>query len=393
MSIQLFYLYRNGFNSKKEGNSKQKSASSYAIVSMAFIRTAVKYTFFAIYGLLVAYVMTVFIDTRTFTDSDRIESQNMVDGTAARPYVYRMLIPGITRIIVKLTPVSVEGEYNDRAARSSIYWFITKYNFGPSAQRLVMAPKFLYTRSVLALVMAAFLAGYACMQYRLAQYLVPEQWAIALLSPVLGLLLIPTLTFPQLMIYDPGVLFCSAICYYYMAKQQWGRYLTCFFVATISKETSIFMAVFFSLYYFPRLPRIEFFRLLVLQLAIYGSTKLWISLLFMNNIGLPLEDHLKNQIGSFLHPNYTLGDAVDCFMGMYIIFYRWQEKPLFARYSLWIVLALFIAYIFYGNPGEYRIYFDMFPLLAILVTDTLVSCTYINMIPLFKRVPSQSLSP
>jgi len=360
---------------------------------MTFIRTAVKYIFFAIYALLVAYVMTVFIETRTFTDAPRIASENMVDGTAPRPFVYRMLIPEITRILIKLTPASVEYAYNDRAARSSIYWFATQYNFGAAVQRLVAEPKLLYTRSMLALVMAAFLAGYACIQYRLARYLVPQQWAIALISPVLGLVMIPALTFPQLMIYDPGVLFCSAICYYYMAKQQWGRYLACFLLATFAKETSIFMVVFFSLYYFSRLPRPEFYRLLILQFAIYGSTKLWLSLLYLNNIGPPLENHLKNQIAFFLHPNYGLGDAVDCFMGLYVIFYRWQQKPLFARYSLWIVLGMFIAYIFYGNPGEYRIFFDMFPLLSILITDTLVSCTCIDLIPIFNREPLHAPLP
>lgn len=346
-------------------------------------RRAIKTLFIAAYAVLLAYVMLIFVMSASFSNAARMSSISMVDGTAYRPFVYRLVVPTLTKWIVALTPPFIENIFNDTLLRAKIFWVGSRVDFNSIAQAYLQ-PQYLYMHVVLALVMTCFLGAYVLMQYRLAKLLLPHHWAGALFAPIVGLMMIPGFIYPKLMIYDPAVLFFATLGYYYMYQQKWTAYLICLFFATLNKETAIFLTFFYALYYWPRLPRKTYMRYLVFQLMIYVYTKAAINLYFMNNPGFTLEDHLSAQISVLLHPRYALSEICLTLMTLFILTSRWSQKPAFAKYILFNVAGMFLAYIFYGNSGEYRVFFDTFPLVTILIADTIIIGTGIAESPIFR---------
>ena len=46
---------------------------------------------------------------------------------------------------------------------------------------------------------------------------------------------------------------------------------------------------------------------------------------------------------------------------------------------------MYATYFWYGFPGEYRVFFDLFPLLTLLITNTLIEGTGISKAAIFNR--------
>jgi len=204
--------------------------------------------FIVSYVLLGAIVVLAFIQSPNFGINPRMTIEDMIDGTAFRPFVYRLLIPKLAGLLVYLTPSSIEINMNAFLQSSQWVWQILHLN--PATARLIFSqPTILYTRFVIVLIVSLCIAGYVCVQYRLGKVLFPQSWAVALFAPIVGLLIIPACTLPSLMMYDPGVLFLSAMCYYCLAKEQWKRYCFWLFIASLNKETAIYIVLFYGLYF------------------------------------------------------------------------------------------------------------------------------------------------
>jgi hypothetical protein len=243
----------------------------------------------------------------------------------------------------------------------------------------------LYTRLVLVLIMSSFLIGYVVMLYKLAAVLFPQQWATSLFAPIIGLAMIPACTWPQLYMYDPAVLCLTAACYYYLATQKWKHYLFWFFIAALNKETSMFLIFFFCIYFYKKLPHRDFFRYLVAQILIYGYIKVGIDFYYANNLGDTAENHFMQHIDLLFHSRYGLQDIFTVFVTLYLLLFRWQEKSVFIRYALFVIPVNYAAYFLFCLPGEYRDFFEIFPIIALLITDTLVTGTGIASTAFFNR--------
>lgn len=355
-------------------------------------RAPILILFIIAYGLLSAYVMTRFTVASSMGDSYwRAQLGDMVAGKAMKPYVYRALVPTVAGLIVAATPSSVRGAVNDQLADLRGVDVVKGIMNARPAIKNAFANNVLYVRFIVMSLVYGCLIGYIILLYKMGDYFYPQSWAMALASPVVGLIMIPGFTYPTMYIYDFAVLFLSAACFYTMALQRWRGYLFCFFLATLNKETSFFIFVFFTLWYLPRLDTPRYIRLWSAQAAIFLAIKtaLWIN--FIGNAGVFLESYQDWQIGLALE-GYNYRFLMVIFMMYFLLVFRWQEKPLFARYVLWLMPMMYLAYIMYGFPNEFRVFFDLFPLLVILVTHTLVEGTGIAKSPVFHRSPFRQKS-
>jgi len=341
----------------------------------AFIRsrTPVLVLFILIYAILSLYVMQRFSAVSNMGQSPdyRATLGRMVYGTAARPFVYRALVPSLIRMVVDATPDDVRITANANLQYSA---------FARMLGRIGMT----YTQAVMAVILYLCLCGYIVVLYKMGAFFFPQSWAMALFMPVIGLVMIPAFTFNGLYIYDFAVLFLTSACYYCMARQQWRRYLFWFVLACLNKETAIFILIFFALWCLPRLDSWRFIFYWAIQCVIYIFIKIALSIDFMYNPGVFLENHGSLDISSLLG-GYNFMRLGLYFMTLFLLTYHWQEKPLFARYILWIYPMMVVAYTLYGIPGEYRVFFDLFPLLTVLITHTLIEGTGIAKAAMFNR--------
>ncbi len=52
--------------------------------------------------------------------------------------------------------------------------------------------------------------------------------------------------------------------------------------------------------------------------------------------------------------------------------YRWRTKPEFLRCGLWLFVPFTVLFLLGGFPGEYRVFYEVLPILVLLTTASVV---------------------
>jgi hypothetical protein len=256
----------------------------------------------------------------------------MINGTAPRPFVYRVLAPFVIRLISDLAPIQ------------------------PSLGAV--------------LVMYLSMLGFSWSILGLARVFLPQRSAylFSLLAPV-GL--IPFL-FEQRHIYDFPTLFLFTLALYCLAKGYFGKYAIVFILATLSKETSLFLIAFFAIQ-FRKIERKRFVRLILFQIVSYGLIHLGLIALFRNNPGSLLEFHLSDHLHSYLQNPIGALILLGVVLGLFgISMLRAIDDSHFARNAFMVIGApTLLLYFFFGVPFEIRIFLEAYPALFLLITQML----------------------
>lgn len=346
--------------------------------------------FTLIYIILSAYVVARFAIVSNFGDSWRgTRLSDMVQGTAERPYVYRVLVPWMIGAADRLMPEFVQEAAGDALMSLKTSPVITPFITDKYNLRMVFEqPELMHLRVAMLLVVTLLLAGYIVALYKLGRALFPGEWAMALFMPVLGLLLPPALAYPTMYTYDFAVLFLSTCCYYCLAAGKWRWYYVWFILACINKETSVFLLLFYSLWYFPRMETKRFITHWACQFILFVAIRGAIYHAYADNPGEFLKSDYFNWQLITLLTGYDYADVIVYCAAALLLTCGWQQKPLFARYGLSIFALMLGAFIIFGRPEEYRVFYDILPLLIVLATHTLVSYTGLARAALFQGHPT-----
>jgi hypothetical protein len=259
---------------------------------------------------------------------DRFEPlQPMIDGSAARPYVYRVLAPILIDSFAKGLNISSEAScimilYFSFIGFSLSFWYL--------------ATTFLQKRSAK---------------------------TVTLFAP---LSLIPLLVV-QHHIYDLPTLFFFTLALALLAREKFMAFLAVFFLTCLSKETSLLLILFFGLH-FRKIPIRKFLYLLDAQILIYAAVRFSLMWQFRNNPGSIVEFHFFDQLAGYQAQPFTA-----IILAMFVAFvlaisiYKIKEKPTFLRNAA-ITIGMPIAglYIFFGMPFELRVFFEVAPVLYLL---------------------------
>jgi hypothetical protein len=329
--------------------------------------------FCALYAALSIFTLVHFLSVSWLGDHGKATHHFDVvyDGEAAMPFAGRVLMPKTIRLIVALTPSALEqavegafaGWRNDREINQALPWFWP--SFPPRSPA--------YPRLVAVILVYACLIGFIVMFYRLAQALFPQEAMIAYLAPVFGMLAISALSSPMQYMYDFSLLFFSAGCYYFILTKQWKHYAAFFLLATLNRETSVFLLLFFTLWEYRRMEKTTYVHYLSLQIAAYLIVRVAIAAIYQDNAQWFAGRMLFFPVFNSLLGRGQPGEMI-VLAGLFLLLgYRWQEKPAFLKTGLWVWLAMVPVFLVYGYPHEYRVFFDVLPLLTLLATHTLVS--------------------
>ncbi len=342
--------------------------------------------FACVYVMCTAYAISYFFQNSSLGDQyPRTRFDAMVDGYAAKPFIYRQLVPLLIRSVDVITPPAFRDDVNEGMERfrfrQDLFW-IQRYMpwLNPTFPLKVTH----YKRLVGSIFIIGFWIGYMAGLYYLAKELFPSQPAIALFAPIFGTLAFTSFGYQWQYIYDIPCLCLSTACFYFIYKQRFRMYLLIFLMASLNKETAIFSLVFFTVWHWNRLETKKFAILWALQCAIYLSVKISVSIYFMNNSGFFLEQNMPIVLA-----RDVLGESnlykMAVFAVMWLMFtYQWQEKPEFLKRTLVVLPLLYLAYFLYGYPHEYRVFFDMHGPLILLLTHTLIAGTGIGSVTLFQ---------
>jgi len=345
-------------------NRKRERLTLYAVFGM-------------IYMIAATYAMSFFFQNSALGDAYPYTRYDaMIDGNAARPFIYRQLVPLLVRAADKITPSfirsGVNGAIEDLITGDT---YEDTRSYMPWLRRTFPSEATHYRRLVGCVFISMFLAGYMAGIFMLGRALFPQQCAVALFAPIFAVLAFTSFSIPWLYIYDLSCLCLSTACFYFILTQRHRWFMLAFFLSCLNKETAIFSLIFFAIWNVNRLPARRFLGLWVAQCMIFIFVKVIITIEFMGNRGFFLEQNLSRILRHDLLASANIYKISVLLVLWFMLTYGWREKPLFLKRALVLLPLMFLAYVFYGSPGEYRVFFDIHAPLVLLATHTLVVMT------------------
>jgi hypothetical protein len=289
-------------------------------------------------------------------------------GTVDRPYAYRVLTVWLIRLVLALGLEHLPLPGIDMVAN------------GPYAlmqQIHAAAPKQI---TAYVIVATMFAVGFLATTYVTAiRFFKSAFWGVA--AVILATLAVNSLML-QLSshIYDFTVLFFSAVLFLLADRQQDRQFLAVFALACLAKETLGLFIIIFALIGYGARPLRTVVRNALVQglifLLVYGFEKER----FADNGGSAMYHDFTNHF-RYIRDNCTPAALLALLFFLNMLFYRFSEKPHTLRRSLAILPLFLLLYVVGGSPGEFRIIYDIFPVILLPVID---SCRRLTMTPTYE---------
>lgn len=282
----------------------------------------------------------------------------MVQGTAWRPYVKRALVGVVVRAGDVVIPGSAKDALSAAVERSPLLRDRLKWE---SAHATWFALVFAIHLASLVLFAAAF-------ERWLARSLgFSAAWALA--GGILALALLPLHFGYQNFVYDfPGLaLFTLGLVL--NGESRWGALALLWPIGMLNKETFVLLVPVFLAMRWGRLSGAAIARQLAVQAALTLLVVVALGIAFRANPGPPIEWHLMRNLT--LHPpaRQLIHDAA--YWGFVVIaFLGWKRDRRLAAATLAVMAVLFGTTLFFGYLGEYRDFYEAWPLLLAMALTT-----------------------
>ncbi len=291
---------------------------------------------------------------------------NMVNGTAYKPYVYRVLIPFIANQINS----SIPEQTRNTIALVTENNTVLKPIFSDRKWAIGYASEYY----VVLLLMYASLWGFVFSFKYLFRGLFKTSERFLDAVSVLTILCLSCLYWPYTYIYDFTTLFLFTLGLATMIRCAWRSYLLIFVLACLNKETTILLTCIFAIHFFKhhKLNLSTYIYLLFIQIAMFVSIKIFIDMLFIHNPGGLVEFWLPRNINLLLRP-YPIILYLQWFALGFFVIYKWSEKPLFLKQGLLILIPLLGTAVFWGWIIELRAYYEAYPIVMLLLAHSVAS--------------------
>lgn len=337
---------------------------------MASSKRNLGYRLAIIAGYLLAsvYIFAMWIlDTRQYINLNGYERARfieMVYGTAYRPYVMRALVPFAVRLLRGLVPAGLEPFLQqDICARLPLLDKLMDY--------LKWEKAYLMEYAIGVVLLYASLLGFMMVLRRFARRLYEMDQRLADLLPIGAVLVLPIFfrrgthylyDFPALVLFLLGLLL--------LLERRWIWYYVVLILGLLNKETAILLVLPFVLHLSHKMERKRLIGHIALQMTIFLVIKLGLFLLFRDNPGTTFENNLRWNLRVSLRP-YEYGALLDVLSIVLLVGYRFVQKPLFLRQSLWLLFPFFLSYVVGGLYSEIRVFYEIYPILFLLAFQTL----------------------
>lgn len=309
-------------------------------------------TFFVSAGIFIAY-----LSINSFGNSEIGGFSNMLEGTAFRPSIYRLLIPALAKAGTDFIPARVVDLLENAPRETIVVKAFHQLSDGRYFREAIGALILIYIS----------LAGFVVVERALLNdlgYSIEEQHVVPILLAVMALPLSVHFAY----VYDLPQVFLFAVCILFLYRRNWTAYLALLTISLLNKETSFFLIIIFAVYYFQKLARREFTILLGAQFAIFVTLRAVIMYIFRNNPGVTIFWSTRYHIDQYTKYPSTLIFTVILFGAiLFLMLKDWQRKPIFLRYASSVFPLTLILFFVAGMPMEFRIFLDVLPVFGIML--------------------------
>ena len=312
-------------------------------------------------------VLVLFLRHGGVNNDKRFTFTDMVNGTAYKPFVYRTFLPSTVRIISAITPAEAQRAVSFAVDRNQALERIF--------ENLRWRTSAAYEYAVMSLLMLMSFIAFGHYAAKLTMKVCgmgQSMFAQTLMSAAL-LMGVPLFFKYNSNPYDPPQLFLFTLALYFLSGLQLWPFVITFAVATINKETAILLIPIFLVRFtggqnFSR----KYVWISLLLGGYYILVKLLLAYLFRANAGGFVELHLVGNV--LLLESTSMESPISIWMILLMLsLYGWNDKPQFYRTSfLFIFPPLLLLALFFGNINEWRIYYEVYPIVFGMVLHSIL---------------------
>lgn len=248
----------------------------------------------------------------------------------SQPFVYRLLVPFLSRLLEQLTGIH------------AVYCMIF-------------------------LVVLTSIGLYYALRYLYTAFVVDDEYAS--MFSFIGCQLTFLLLLIGIKVYDIATVMFFALSLGLLTRGRLGHYYLLFVIASINRETTFLLILFFMVYFYNKIPFRQYCFGLIYQGLAYLVIKIAIMDAYSSVPGTPLQWRPMEVIKGYVDKPVWFAVVMFIFFCAFIVIALrgWSEKPLFLRAAFSTIFpVLLILHIFAGYAYEIRVFAEVFPILFLL---------------------------
>lgn len=178
------------------------------------------------------------------------------------------------------------------------------------------------------------------------------------------------LFFLECKVYDLASALFFAVALGMLARGKLNEYYLLFPLACLNRETSFLLIAVFAVYFYKRLPWLDWVQDIGYQALAFMIIRLWLTAAFADNAGMPFLFRLQENVADHLqYGGQTLVLIAGVLITIWLCALHWHAKPEILR-TAFIVLgsALMAMYLLFGWAFEIRVFAELYPVAFVLAT-------------------------
>jgi hypothetical protein len=284
----------------------------------------------------------------------RVRLEYYLNGTVARPFAYRALVPMLLR------PCLWVPDGRRRALERRLR----------TIEEKVLPPEFpsppqslpydvLFCTLTVSLLIYAWITGEAY-----ARAFIVAPW-FRLAPHILALVaVVPILSEGFAHIYDFAVLAISAGLLYALIASNQPLFFAFFFIGCLNKETTLIFSLAYLFCFWGRLPPKRLASFLALQCLVFLLCQAAIRVMFRDNPGVFMERNYRLHLDWMV--SRSLADLIGALVVCWLFLKGFHGRPRVLRQASVMLFPIAALYILAGYPGEFRVFYDALPLLVLM---------------------------
>jgi hypothetical protein len=171
--------------------------------------------------------------------------------------------------------------------------------------------------------------------------------------------------------YDLATAFFFTLALYYIVRVENWKFLVVFALATLNRETTLLLILVYVVFvlYYKKYGANYSWLFVILSVYVYGVITYSLRVMFQYNQGVSvLVEPLQNLHKYVAHPLQTLVYVLVLGVVLWRVFRNWNSKPLSLRVAFVVIApVLFILYLVCGMAFEIRTFWEVYPLIVLLI--------------------------
>lgn len=155
----------------------------------------------------------------------------------------------------------------------------------------------------------------------------------------------------------------------FLVKKRYNAFYALFPIATLNRETTILLTIFFVIYEYKRMPRIHWLLGIMYQVIAYVSIRALTLWVYRDRAGTLIWLTFDQIIQSYLsQPVLVSVLLLLTFTWLFFVFHGWSNKPKFLRYAFLCIFPLqVLLHLLFGLPFEIRVFVESVPVITCLI--------------------------